>query len=77
MSIDKEYLISDFEEFKIEFLNAKTAEPKTVKDYDDNDKPIMREDVNPHLAVASVVYYGDYTITKVEDAPPDIHHQIY
>ncbi len=69
MSIDKEYLISDFEEFKIEFLNAKTAEPKTVKDYDDNDKPIMREDVNPHLAVASVVYYGDYTITKVEDAP--------
>ncbi len=68
MSLDKQYLLSDFPEFKIEFLNAETAKPKTVKDYDDNNKPITREDVNPHLAIGDVVWYDGYELTEVKDA---------
>ncbi|MDE7115904.1 MAG: hypothetical protein K2O56_05725, partial [Muribaculaceae bacterium] len=69
MDLDTRYLLEDFKEFTIEFLNAEKAEPKTFEDIDDNNNPVIRYDVNPHLTIGQKLrYFGDYTIEKVADA---------
>lgn len=69
MDIDTEYLIDYFKDgFKIEFTNAETVVPNMVRDYDDNDEPIMVIEKEPHLAIGNVVYYGDVKVEEVEGA---------
>lgn len=69
MDIDTEYLIDYFKDgFKIEFTNAETVEPNMVKDYDDNDEPVMVIKKEPHLAIGDVIYYGDVKVEEVEGA---------
>lgn len=69
MNIDEEYLIDYFKDgFKIEFTNAQTVVPNMVKDYDDNDQPIMVMAKPPHLAIGNVIYYGDVNVDEVKDA---------
>lgn len=69
MDITTLYEIDYFKDgFKIEFTNAKTVVPNMVKDYDDNDKPIMVLEKKPHLEIGSVIYYGSVEITEVKDA---------
>lgn len=69
MNIDEQYLIDYFRDgFKIEFTNAQTVVTNMVKDYDDNDQPIMVMAKPPHLAIGNVIYYGDVKVDEVKDA---------
>lgn len=69
MDVDAEYLIDYFKDgFKIEFINAETVVPNMVKDYDDNDEPIMVLANPPHLKIGDAVYYGDVKVEEVKDA---------
>lgn len=69
MDITQEYLIDYFKDgFKIEFTNAETVVPNMVKDYDDNDKPIMVLANPPHLKIGDVIYFGTVNVDEVKDA---------
>lgn len=69
MDITQEYLIDYFKDgFKIEFTNAETVVPNMVKDYDDNDKPIMVLANPPHLKIGGVIYFGTVNVDEVKDA---------
>ncbi len=69
MDISEEYLIDYFKDgFKIEFINAQTVVPNMVKDYDDDDKPIMVLEKTPRLKVGDVIYFGSVNVDEVKDA---------
>lgn len=69
MDIDTEYFIDYFKDgFKIEFTNAETVVPNMIKDYDDDDNPIMVLEKTPHLSVGNVIYYGDVNFEEIKGA---------
>lgn len=63
-----EYSLSDFNEITVQFVNATSAELRTHRDLDDDDKPIQVPDEEPTLKIGGVYYYGDVDITKDETA---------
>lgn len=69
MDAATEYTIDYFQNgFKIEFTNALTVEPNMVRDWDDDDNPVMVLEYPPHLKVGDVVYYGEVNVDAVDGA---------